>query len=105
MANGKPVTAQYPQLRRKVPVTPPASTGLPTTDPQGPTTSETRAKPDGNHRGAACVLSDSGTISEESTMLGFPAVTLRSSIERSEDLDTGADHHDPGARPTSIRRS
>ena len=40
--------------------------------------------------GAACVLSDSGTISEESTMLGFPAVTLRSSIERPEALDTGS---------------
>lgn len=40
--------------------------------------------------GATCVLSDSGTIAEESTMLGFPAVTLRSSIERPEALDTGA---------------
>jgi UDP-N-acetylglucosamine 2-epimerase (non-hydrolysing) len=39
---------------------------------------------------AACVLSDSGTIAEESTMPGFPAVTLRSSIERPEALDTGA---------------
>ncbi len=39
---------------------------------------------------AACVLSDSGTVSEESTMLGFPAVTLRSSIERPEALDTGS---------------
>ncbi len=39
---------------------------------------------------AACVLSDSGTISEESTLLGFPAVTLRSSIERPEALDTGS---------------
>lgn len=40
--------------------------------------------------GAACVLSDSGTLAEESTMLGFPAVTLRSSIERPEALDVGA---------------
>lgn len=39
---------------------------------------------------AKCVLSDSGTIAEESTMLDFPAVTLRSSIERPEALDTGS---------------
>ena len=39
---------------------------------------------------AHCVLSDSGTIAEESSMLQFPAVTLRSSIERPEALDHGS---------------
>lgn len=38
---------------------------------------------------AYCTLSDSGTISEESAILGFAAVTLRESIERPEALDAG----------------
>ncbi|MFB9236882.1 non-hydrolyzing UDP-N-acetylglucosamine 2-epimerase [Plantactinospora siamensis] len=38
---------------------------------------------------ARCTLSDSGTISEEAAILGFPAVTLRDSIERPEALDAG----------------
>jgi len=40
-------------------------------------------------RHARCTLSDSGTISEEAAIVGFPAVTLRESIERPEALDAG----------------
>ena len=39
---------------------------------------------------AYCVVSDSGTISEESSIIGFPAVSLRDSIERPEALATGS---------------
>ncbi len=39
--------------------------------------------------GAYCVLSDSGTLSEESAMLGFPGVLIRTSTERPEALDAG----------------
>ncbi|MBR0599539.1 non-hydrolyzing UDP-N-acetylglucosamine 2-epimerase [Sinanaerobacter chloroacetimidivorans] len=38
---------------------------------------------------AFCVLSDSGTLSEESAMLGFKGVLIRTSTERPEVLDKG----------------
>ena len=38
---------------------------------------------------AFCVISDSGSISEEAAALGFPAVTLRDSMERQEALEMG----------------
>lgn len=38
---------------------------------------------------AFCVVSDSGTLAEESAILGFPAVSLRTSTERQEVVDKG----------------
>lgn len=85
-AQGLPVfVSTHPRTRKRLEALPDWQ------EPEGITFSEPLGFHDYNHLQlhAACVLSDSGTIAEESTLLGFPAVTLRDSIERPEALDTG----------------
>ncbi|MEI2777022.1 MAG: UDP-N-acetylglucosamine 2-epimerase (non-hydrolyzing) [Tetrasphaera sp.] len=86
-AHGLPVfVSTHPRTRKRLEALP----GW--TSPEGVTFSEPLGFHDYNQLqlSAACCLSDSGTIAEESAILGFPAVTLRDSIERPEALDTGA---------------
>ncbi|KRE35493.1 UDP-N-acetyl glucosamine 2-epimerase [Janibacter sp. Soil728] len=83
---GLPVfVSTHPRTRKRLEALPDWSA------PQGITFSDPLGFHDYNklQLSAACCLSDSGTIAEESSLLGFPAVTLRDSIERPEALDTG----------------
>jgi UDP-N-acetyl-L-fucosamine synthase len=42
------------------------------------------------HMNARCTISDSGTVSEEATIFGFPALSIQQSTERPEALDSGS---------------
>jgi UDP-N-acetylglucosamine 2-epimerase (non-hydrolysing) len=50
------------------------------------------------------VVSDSGSVSEEAAIMGFPAVTLRNSLERPEALEAGTIHLSaPGSGDLSLK--
>lgn len=58
-------------------------------------------------RGAAAVVTDSGGITEEATVLGIPCLTLRDSTERPETVTVGTNEligTDPAAIPPAMRR-
>lgn len=54
-------------------------------------------------RGAACVLTDSGTVQEEACLFGVPNVTLRDVTERPETIECGSNIL-AGADPETVRR-
>lgn len=57
----------------------------------------------GLEKGAYCVLTDSGTVQEECTILGVPVVTLRDSTERPETIEAGGNFVS-GCEPENVLR-